>query len=82
MLQAPLLRELHYWLLAGRHGAAIRQLGWPGGHAERIARAVARLRTEFSRAWAIEELADVAGMSARPSTATSARRPRCRGCSF
>jgi len=64
VLQAPLLRELHYWLLAGRHGAAIRQLGWPGGHAERIARAVARLRTEFSRAWAIEELADVAGMSA------------------
>ena len=64
VLQAPLLRELHYWLLAGRHGAAIRQLGWPGSHAERIARAVARLRAEFSRPWAVEELADVAGMSA------------------
>jgi len=64
VLQASLLRELHYWLLAGRHGAAIRQLGWPGSHAERIARAVAKLRTEFSRPWAVDELADVAGMSA------------------
>ncbi|MGM9484429.1 AraC family transcriptional regulator [Roseateles sp. NT4] len=64
VLQASLLRELHYWLLAGRHGAGIRQLGWPGGHAERIARAVARLRSEFARAWAVEELAEVAGMSA------------------
>lgn len=64
VLQAALLRELHYWLLAGRHGAAIRQLGWPGSHAERIARAVARLRAEFARAWAVEELADLAGMSA------------------
>lgn len=63
VLQAPLLRELHYWLLAGRHGAAIRQLGWPGGHAERIARTVSRLRKEFARAWAVEELAEVAGMS-------------------
>jgi AraC-like DNA-binding protein len=63
VLQAPLLRELHYWLLAGRHGAAIRQLGWPGSHAERIARTVSRLRKEFARAWAVEELAEVAGMS-------------------
>jgi hypothetical protein len=22
---------MHYWLLAGRHGAAIRRLGWPDG---------------------------------------------------
>lgn len=64
VLQTSLLRELHYWLLAGRHGAAIRELGWPGGHAARIARAVALLRTEFARPWAVEELADAAGMSA------------------
>jgi AraC-like DNA-binding protein len=64
VLQASLLRELHYWLLAGRHGAAIRQLGWPGGQAERIGRTVALLRTEFRRPWAVEQLADVAGMSA------------------
>ena len=40
VLQAQLTRELHYWLLAGKHGAAIRRLGWPDGHAERVARAV------------------------------------------
>lgn len=42
------LRELHYWLLAGRHGAAIRRLGWPEGHVQRVARAVAVLRAEFA----------------------------------
>ena len=30
VLSTQLVRELHYWLLAGRHGAAIRRLGWPG----------------------------------------------------
>jgi AraC-like DNA-binding protein len=64
LLQASLLRELHYWLLAGRHGEAMRQLGGPGGHAGRIGRAVALLRTEFARPWAVEQLAEVAGMSA------------------
>lgn len=64
LLQAPLLRELHYWLLAGRHGDAIRRLGAPGGQAVRIARAVALLRAEFARPWAVEQLADAAGMSA------------------
>lgn len=64
VLQASVLRELHYWLLAGRHGAAIRQLGWPGSHAERIARAVALLREGFARPWTVEQLADAAGMSA------------------
>lgn len=64
LLQAPLLRELHYWLLAGRHGEAIRRLGGPGGQARRVARAVALLRAEFARPWAVEQLAAVAGMSA------------------
>lgn len=64
VLQASLLREMHYWLLAGRHGAAIRELGWPGGQTERITRAVALLRAEFARPWAVEQLAEVAGMSA------------------
>lgn len=64
LLQAQLVREMHYWLLAGRHGAAIRQLGLPGSHAPRIARAVALLRAEFAQALPIERLAAVAGMSA------------------
>lgn len=63
MLQAQLLREMHYWLLAGRHGAAIRRLGGPDSHAQRIARAVALLRAEFTQALPVERLAAVAGMS-------------------
>ncbi|MGF6229242.1 AraC-like DNA-binding protein [Inquilinus ginsengisoli] len=63
VLQAQLVRELHYWLLAGRHGAAIRRLGWPDGHSRRVARAVAVLRAEFARPLPVERLAAVAGMS-------------------
>ncbi len=64
VLHALRVRELHYWLLAGRHGAAIRRLGWPEGHAQRVARAVAVLRAEFTQPLPVERLAAVAGMSA------------------
>ena len=64
VLQAQLMRELHYWLLTGRHGAAIRQLGYPDSHTQRIARAVAVLRAEFTHSLPVERLATVAGMSA------------------
>ncbi len=64
VLQAQRVRELHYWLLAGRLGAAIRRLGWPDGHAQRVARAVGLLRAEFARPLPVERLAAVAGMSA------------------
>jgi AraC-like DNA-binding protein len=64
VLQTQLLREMHYWLLSGRHGPAIRQLGWPDGRAQRIGRAVAVLRAEFARPIAVERLARAAGMSA------------------
>ncbi|BDT69982.1 hypothetical protein os1_41740 [Comamonadaceae bacterium OS-1] len=63
VLQAALVRELHYWLLAGRHGAAIRRLGWPDGHAPRVAKAVAVLRAEYAQTLPVERLAAVAGMS-------------------
>jgi AraC-like DNA-binding protein len=63
VLQAQLVREMHYWLLAGRHGSAIRRLGWPDGHVHRVARAVAVVRTEFARPLPVERLAAVAGMS-------------------
>ncbi|SUD39169.1 AraC family transcriptional regulator [Ectopseudomonas mendocina] len=63
VLHASRVRELHYWLLAGRHGSAISRLGWPDGHAQRIARAVKVLRTEFTRPLPVEHLASVAGMS-------------------
>ena len=63
VLQAQLVREMHYWLLAGRHGDAIRKLGWPDGHVRRVARAVRVLRRDYARPIAIERLAAEAGMS-------------------
>jgi AraC-like DNA-binding protein len=64
VLQAQLVRELHYWLLAGRHGAAIRHLGFPGSHAQRIARAVKAIRADYAAPLTVERLAAIAGMSA------------------
>lgn len=66
VLGPPRVRELHYWLLAGRHGDAIRRLGFPGGQVNRIARAVQLLRRDFARPLPVERLAAEAGMS--PST--------------
>ena len=63
VLHALRMRELHYWLLAGRHGAAMRRLGWPDSHARRVARAISVLRAEFARPLRVERLAAVAGMS-------------------
>lgn len=63
VLQAQLVREMHFWLLAGRHGPAIRRLGWPDGPAQRVARAVAVLRAEYASAIPVERLAATAGMS-------------------
>lgn len=63
VLQAQLVREMHWWLLAGRHGDAIRKLGWPDGHVQRVARAVRVLRRDYAKSIAIERLATEAGMS-------------------
>ena len=64
VLHDQLVRELHYWLLSGRHGGAIRALGLPDSHARRIARAVAIIRAEFAQPLPVERLARAAGMSA------------------
>ena len=64
VLHDQLVRELHYWLLAGRHGGAIRALGVPDSHARRIAHAVAIIRAEFARPLPTARLARAAGMSA------------------
>jgi len=63
VLHGQLVRELHYWLLMGRHGPAIRRLGTPDGHVQRVARSVAILRAEFARPLRVERLAAAAGMS-------------------
>lgn len=63
VLQSQLVRELHFWLLSGRHGGAIRDLGIVDSHARRIGRAVAVIRSDYFRPLRVERLADVAGMS-------------------
>jgi AraC-like DNA-binding protein len=63
VLRTQLVREMHYWLMAGRHGTAIRRLGWPDGHVQRVGRAVAALRAEFTRPLRVARLAAIAGMS-------------------
>lgn len=63
VLRDQLVREMHYWLLTGRHGAAIRALGWPDGHVRKVGRAVALLRERYARRIPVERLAEAAGMS-------------------
>ena len=63
VLGPQLSRELHYWLLSGRHGGAIRALGITDSHAQRVARAVALLRARYAEAVKVEALAEAAGMS-------------------
>jgi len=63
LLKDQLIRELHYWLLAGRHGFAIRALGATNSRARRISRAVTRIRQDYALPLRIEELAEAAGMS-------------------
>ncbi|WP_245597956.1 AraC family transcriptional regulator [Ottowia thiooxydans] len=63
VLQTQLLRELHYWLLTGEHAGAIRALGVVDSHAQRIGRAVARIREDYAQVLDVEQLAAIAGMS-------------------
>lgn len=63
ILQAQLVREMHYWLLSGRHGEGIRALGFADSHANRVARAVGVIRAEYAETLPVERLAEVAGMS-------------------
>lgn len=63
VLAPQLSRELHYWLLNGQHGGAIRALGVTDSHAQRVARAIVLLRAHYAEAVRVEALAAAAGMS-------------------
>ena len=66
VLGTAYLREVHYWLLAGRHGPAVRLLGFKNSAHEGVTRAVNLLRERFAQPLPIEQLSAAAGMS--PST--------------
>lgn len=63
VLKRQLVREMHYWLMAGRHGPAIRSLGAAESRYRQVAKAVALIRSEFARPLRIERLAEAAAMS-------------------
>ncbi len=63
-VMAPLIRrEVHFRLLIARHGAMLRQLLRHDSHASRIARAIARIRSDYAAPIAVADLAAIAGMS-------------------
>ncbi len=57
------MRELHYWLLSGQHGAALRSLAAPDSNVSRLAAAIAILRQEYRSRIPVERLAAAAAMS-------------------
>jgi len=57
------MRELHYWLLLGRHGFALRRYAALSGNDQGIGRAVAILHKKFAEPLSIRNLASAAGMS-------------------
>ena len=62
LLRPGIMRELHYWLLTGPHGADLRILCDPASHANRLAAAIAILRAEYRTRISVERLAAEAGM--------------------
>jgi AraC-like DNA-binding protein len=58
-----IMREIYFWLLTGAHGGEVAKLALPGGHTQRIAKAIRFLRDDFTRPVRVEELAAAASMS-------------------
>lgn len=64
VLYTAYIRELHYWLLVGRHGRAVRKLGaLNSGPRQGIARTISLLREQFAEKISMDSLATNAGMS-------------------
>jgi AraC-like DNA-binding protein len=63
-LYPGIMREICYWLLAGPHGGDIARLALKNSPSERVVRALNTLRTRFREPVRVEELAEVAHMSA------------------
>lgn len=63
LLSPGIMCELHYWLLSGPHGTALRTLADPDSHSGRLAAAIAILRAEYHSRIPVERLAAEAGMS-------------------
>ncbi|MER5457207.1 AraC family transcriptional regulator [Micromonospora sp. NPDC002389] len=61
---APLVKQEILWrLVTGEHGATVRQLGLADSSLSHVARAVRWIREHYARAFRVEDLARLAGMS-------------------
>lgn len=63
LLRPGIMRELHYWLLSGQHGVALRSLAAPDSTVCRLAAAVAIPRQDYRSRIPVERLAGAAAMS-------------------
>lgn len=63
LLRPGIMQELHYWLLSGPHGTALRTIADPDSYASRLSAAIAILRAEYRSRMPVEQLAAEAGMS-------------------
>lgn len=63
ILHAGIARELHYWLLVGPHGPALRELAAPDACAARVGAAIRLLRERYREPMPVQALAEVAHMS-------------------
>jgi AraC-like DNA-binding protein len=62
---APLYKqEVLWWLIVGEQGAAVRQLGLADSALSHVGRAVRWIRDNHAQAFRVEDVADIAGMSA------------------
>jgi len=63
VMQPLILREIHFRLLLAQHGGTLRQLLRRGSHADRIAKAIARIQEDYTTSITVAELAGIAGLS-------------------
>lgn len=63
LLHEGIMRELHYWLITGPHGPALRALSEPASLARRLGQAITLLRQNYRERIPVERLAAAAGMS-------------------
>ncbi|KPQ20666.1 MULTISPECIES: AraC family transcriptional regulator [unclassified Halomonas] len=63
LLRPGIMQELHYWLLSGPHGTALREIADPDSYASRLAAAIEMLRANYTSRVPVEKLAAEAGMS-------------------
>lgn len=64
ILFPAVMRELYFWLLTGPYGEEIAKIALPDTQAERVARAIHFLHEHFGETLRVEQLAEVAMMSA------------------